>query len=137
MIAAAAFCFWCAAHAAAIIESDVIRVVDGDTLIVRARIWPQHFVETTIRLRGIDAPEFPGRCEAEAELAQRAKARLAELAGRLIANPPGGEWAIGLCRWTIGVILIPRQAVEDRNEDEAAMNIMVAALRPRLEEARG
>jgi endonuclease YncB( thermonuclease family) len=77
-----AFCFLCAAQAAGITaDADVIRVIDGDTLEVSARIWPQQSVRTTIRIRGIDAAELPGRCQAETILAEKARARLAELAG--------------------------------------------------------
>lgn len=73
------------------IEADVVRVVDGDTLVVRARIWPGQVVETAVRLAGIDAPERHGACAAERALAERAALRLAELAGsrvRLTAVVP-------------------------------------------------
>lgn len=50
------------------IPADVIRVVDGDTLRVRARIWLGQEVEVSVRLAGIDAPEtFRPDCEAERE----------------------------------------------------------------------
>ena len=52
----------------------VIEVVDGDTIAVRARIWVGQDVETRVRLSGVDAPEFNGRCGRERELAASARA---------------------------------------------------------------
>jgi endonuclease YncB( thermonuclease family) len=57
----------------------VVRVVDGDTLVVRAHIWLGQEVETAVRLLGIDAPELKGRCPHERALAERARDRLAAL----------------------------------------------------------
>jgi len=67
------------------VRAHLLRVVDGDTVEVLARIWPDHFVETLVRLAGIDAPELRGRCAEEVVQAERAKARLAALlaGGRL------------------------------------------------------
>ena len=61
------------------VRAHLVRVVDGDTIEVLARIWPDHYVETLVRLAGIDAPELRGRCAHEFALAERAKARLAAL----------------------------------------------------------
>ncbi len=61
------------------VRAHLVRVVDGDTVEVLARIWPDHYVETLVRLAGIDAPELRGRCAEEIALAERAKARLAAL----------------------------------------------------------
>lgn len=52
----------------------VLRVVDGDTLSVRARIWLKQEVETFVRVADLDTPEKNGRCQAE-----RAKARDAQV----------------------------------------------------------
>lgn len=51
----------------------VLKVVDGDTLVVRARIWVGQDIEIKVRLNGIDAPELRGRCAAERALARRAR----------------------------------------------------------------
>ena len=51
----------------------VDRVIDGDTLVVRARIWLGQEVETAVRLDGIDTPELKSPCAAERELADRAR----------------------------------------------------------------
>ncbi len=61
------------------VRAHLVRVVDGDTVEVLARIWPDHYVETRVRLAGIDAPELRGRCAEEIAQAERAKARLAAL----------------------------------------------------------
>ncbi len=55
------------------VPARVLVVVDGDTVIVRARIWLGQEVETRVRLRGVDAPEIKGKCEAERRLAARAR----------------------------------------------------------------
>jgi len=63
------------------IEAQLVRVVDGDTLIVRARVWIGQTVETMVRIDGIDAPELRGRCAGEREAARAARARVQELIG--------------------------------------------------------
>lgn len=59
------------------IAAEVLRVIDGDTLDVRARIWLGQDVRIRVRLSGVDAPELRAKCAAELELAERAKAWLA------------------------------------------------------------
>lgn len=54
------------------VPAEVLRVVDGDTLEVRARIWLGHSIEVMVRLDGIDTPEYRGRCSRETELAHQA-----------------------------------------------------------------
>ncbi|MHA1108529.1 MAG: thermonuclease family protein [Alphaproteobacteria bacterium] len=54
------------------VPARLVRVVDGDTVIVRARIWLGQEVEISVRLHGIDAPEIQSRCPRERELAKRA-----------------------------------------------------------------
>jgi endonuclease YncB( thermonuclease family) len=58
------------------VDAQVLRVVDGDTLVVRAHIWLGQEVQTQVRLSGIDAPELRGGCSTERDLAQRARAHL-------------------------------------------------------------
>jgi len=55
------------------VPAQVLRVLDGDTIEVRARLWLDQSLETAVRLRGVDAPEIRGRCEVEVMLARRAK----------------------------------------------------------------
>jgi endonuclease YncB( thermonuclease family) len=55
------------------ISAEVLRVVDGDTVAVRALIWPGQRVEVKVRLARINAPElFRPSCDQE-----KAKARQA------------------------------------------------------------
>ena len=55
------------------VPARVLEVIDGDTLLVSARIWIGQEVETLVRLAGVDAPEIRGRCRRERELARQAR----------------------------------------------------------------
>lgn len=44
------------------VVADVLEVVDGDTLRVRAHIWLAQTIETRVRIAGIDAPELSSPC---------------------------------------------------------------------------
>lgn len=60
------------------IPAEIIKIVDGDTVKVRAQIWVDQTVEISVRLRGIDAPElYRPKCTAEKALARTAKASVA------------------------------------------------------------
>lgn len=61
------------------VAAEVVRVVDGDTLAVRARIWLDQQVEILVRLDGIDAPELRGACADERRRAGAARAGLERL----------------------------------------------------------
>ena len=77
-----AFCLGCVPISAASaqdltgpISAEVLKIVDGDTIKVRATIWVDQTVEVSVRLRGIDAPElYRSKCDAEKRLARAAKA---------------------------------------------------------------
>ncbi|MGE5548222.1 MAG: thermonuclease family protein [Solirubrobacterales bacterium] len=55
------------------IYAQVVKVIDGDTIAVRARIWLRQEVDTHVRLFGLDTPEKRGRCESERAMAQQAQ----------------------------------------------------------------
>lgn len=55
------------------VSADVIKIIDGDTIVVKAKIWLNQDLETAVRLRGVDAPEIKGKCPEEIYLAQQAK----------------------------------------------------------------
>ena len=78
------------------VAAEVLRIVDGDTLLVSARPWPQQTVEVFVRLRGIDAPEMKARCRQEREAAAAARDRLVRLAGEgtslLLTNVTGDKY---------------------------------------------
>lgn len=37
--------------------AELVRVIDGDTVVVRAEVWPGLFQEVSVRLAGVNAPE--------------------------------------------------------------------------------
>jgi len=63
------------------VNARVLKVRDGDTVEVEAFIWPLQTVTVAVRLRGVDAPELKGECEAERAAARHARDRMAELVG--------------------------------------------------------
>jgi endonuclease YncB( thermonuclease family) len=66
------------------VPADVVSVIDGDTIRVKARIWLGQEIEVMVRLAGIDAPELHGPCAAERRGAEAAREGLTALAGRRI-----------------------------------------------------
>ena len=58
------------------VPAHVLRVIDGDTIEVRAKIWLGQAVETRVRIVGIDAPELSSGCALERQLAKRAQTYL-------------------------------------------------------------
>lgn len=76
------------------VEAELISVIDGDTLLVNARPWPQHTIAVLVRIRGIDAPEMKSKCEASRRAAERAKDALSHLAiGRIrLTNISGDKY---------------------------------------------
>ena len=62
------------------VVAQIIRVIDGDTILVTARPWPQQSIEVYVRLRGIDTPELKSRCAEGKNAASEAKHLLEELA---------------------------------------------------------
>ncbi len=64
-----------------------MRVIDGDTLVVNAYVWPQVTIEgASIRVLGIDTPELHGKCAREKAMAKQAKELMLEAfpAGTLV-----------------------------------------------------
>lgn len=67
------------------IPADVLRIVDGDTIHVRAHIWLGQGLEIMVRLEGIDAPEIHRpKCAAEREMADKAKSEVQEITDQTI-----------------------------------------------------
>lgn len=89
------------------VEARVVRVIDGDTFVAEALVWPGHAVRVSVRIRGIDAPEMRSRCAKERRAAEDARAALAGLLragpvairnirgdkyfGRVLADVAGGD----------------------------------------------
>ena len=61
------------------VEAEVIRVIDGDTVLVEAMPWPDHRISSYVRLRGIDAPELKSKCAAFRNAARQAQEQLMAL----------------------------------------------------------
>ncbi len=77
------------------VETKVIRVLDGDTFLADAMIWPGQIVRVSVRIRGIDAPEKRSGCAVERQAAAKATATLAALLGHgtvTISNIGGGKY---------------------------------------------
>lgn len=77
------------------VEARVIAVIDGDTFLAEALVWPGHTVTVNVRIRGIDAPEMKARCDAEREAAIGARDALAGLlsqGGVIISNIAGAKY---------------------------------------------
>ena len=51
------------------VDAEVIDVIDGDTIEVRAVVWLGQSLVTRVRLRGIDAAELSSGCGEERDLA--------------------------------------------------------------------
>ncbi len=63
------------------VEATVVEIIDGDTFLADAQVWPGHSVRVNIRIRGIDAPEMKARCAIEKAAALRARQALALIVG--------------------------------------------------------
>jgi endonuclease YncB( thermonuclease family) len=77
------------------VAADVERVIDGDTFVAVAHVWPGHDVRVSVRIRGIDAPEMRSRCPAERAAARQAQATLEALLSSgpvLLGNVGGGKY---------------------------------------------
>jgi micrococcal nuclease len=61
------------------VEVEVLKVIDGDTFLARAKIWPGHEVTVSVRLRGIDAPERKAKCARELAAAEEARLALEDV----------------------------------------------------------
>lgn len=59
----------------------VTRVIDGDTVEARVRLWPGIEYAGPVRLSGVDAPELHARRPCERQAAQRARDYVAALLG--------------------------------------------------------
>jgi endonuclease YncB( thermonuclease family) len=55
------------------VYAKLLRVIDGDTVLVKAYIWPSQTIETKVRIAGINAPELHAKCEEEKQKAVEAK----------------------------------------------------------------
>ena len=63
------------------VEARVLKVIDGDSFLAEARVWPGHLITVNVRIRGIDAPEIKSRCAAERAAAARSRDALQMMIG--------------------------------------------------------
>ncbi|AYD03092.1 thermonuclease family protein [Neorhizobium sp. NCHU2750] len=64
------------------VSAEIIRVIDGDTLLVEAQPWPQQKMEVYVRIRGIDTPELKSKCQTIRAAASDARQMMEQLAGQ-------------------------------------------------------
>ncbi|SEB55187.1 nuclease homologue [Nitratireductor aquibiodomus] len=77
------------------VEARVLRVIDGDTFVAEAHVWPGQRIRVSVRIRGVDAPELRSRCAAEKAAARAARAALGRLLAQgtvRIGNISGGKY---------------------------------------------
>lgn len=78
------------------VSARIVRIVDGDTLVVDAHPWPGHAVRVSVRLRGIDTPERRSRCAGERLAAEQARGQLERLLAGFstiaLVNVSGGKY---------------------------------------------
>ena len=55
------------------VPARVLRVIDGDTVVVRAAIWPGQYIDVSVRLANVDAPELRSHCKQVRDRAWRAR----------------------------------------------------------------
>ncbi len=63
------------------VPAEVIRVIDGDTIVVRAEPWLGLSIETSVRIWGVDTPELRGKCPEEKVAATKARQVLIDFIG--------------------------------------------------------
>jgi endonuclease YncB( thermonuclease family) len=73
----------------------VTRIIDGDTIEVRAQIWLEQEIVVKVRLAGVDAPEMTAACAEARQAAQLARdlvAREVEGARVMLTEIHGGKY---------------------------------------------
>lgn len=75
--------------------AEILRVIDGDTVEARVRVWLGLDQTVRIRLRDVDAPEMHGRCPGEPRAAQAARDHLIGL----LATGPVTVTDVGLDKY--------------------------------------
>lgn len=63
------------------VAANVLQVIDGDTFLAHAILWPGQSLRINIRVRGIDTPEMKSRCKSEHFAAKQARDELKKLLG--------------------------------------------------------
>jgi len=81
------------------VDAELISIIDGDTLLVAAKPWPQQTISVSVRIRGVDAPEMKSKCPELRERAAAAKQALASMLassdGKLTLSSISGDKYFG------------------------------------------
>jgi len=97
------------------VSARVLRVIDGDTLLVEIKIWFGQTVIEHVRIAGIDAPEMKGRCPSEIEAARGARQYLAGLVSGEpveLRDVKREKYGRALAAVTAGGIDVPARMIE-------------------------
>jgi len=107
------------------VEAELVSVIDGDTLMVNARPWPQQTISVLVRIRGIDTPEIHAKCEKSRQLALAAKDVLTEALsagnGKLSLSSISGDKYFGRVVANVGFA---------NGQDAAAIMLAAGLARP-------
>jgi micrococcal nuclease len=107
------------------VEAELVEIIDGDTLLVTAKPWPQQTISVSVRIRGVDAPEMRSKCPALRMRAVAAKqaltAMLAEGNGRLSLSSISGDKYFGR---------VVADVIVDDGRDAAAELLAAGMVRP-------
>lgn len=68
------------------VAAEVVRVIDGDTFVADAHVWPGQKITVSVRIRGVDAPEMRSRCGVEKAAARNARDKLEALIGGTVVQ---------------------------------------------------
>lgn len=98
------------------VSARVLRVIDGDTIAVRALIWVGQSIETRVRIAGVDAPELRGDCPSEIALATAAR----DLVVTALGDLPATLWDVRYDKYGGRVLA---RVKSDSGEDIAALLI--------------
>ncbi|MDB5648879.1 MAG: hypothetical protein JWL62_399, partial [Hyphomicrobiales bacterium] len=104
------------------LPADVLRTIDGDTFEARVRVWFGHEVRSSIRIRGLDAPERVAKCPAEARDAQEATEMLKDI----LASGPVTLTEVGPDKYFGRVVASVRVRLADGIDTDVA-SLMLAA----------
>lgn len=115
-------------------DTKLLRVVDGDTIHIQVKVWPNTIIDTKLRVYGIDTPEKHSKCPKEKEMAQKAK--------QFTENMLKNGFSVGLAKngkyagRTVGTVHIPLDNIPVKYTSPASVREYVeSGLEPSLGDA--
>lgn len=115
-------------------KTELVKVLDGDTLHIRVEVWPSVIIDTKLRVMGIDTPESRTKCQAEKVLAAKAKVFTQEMTanGFSIGFGENGKYA----GRTLGTVHIPIKVIPAKYTSQKSVREYVEkGLEPSLGDA--